>query len=432
MDGFQLVRECRNFCRRRAVQIQAGACLIDEVNRLVRQIAVGDIALGQGSCLLADCVRNVYAMEVFIVAAHTHQDFCGVCNRRFVDGNRLEAALECGVLFDIFAVFREGCRADHLNLAARECRLEDVCGVHRAFGIACADDVVHFVDDKDDVAERLDLVDEALHAAFKLSAELRARDKCRQVEQMDFLVFQLIRHLTLRNANGKPLCDRRLADARLADEARIVLLSAVENLDDTFGLAFASDDGIQLTQPCARRQIGAVRGQVLAFFRLFFLAAAVFFRFHSTAVLGSAAGRRVAVLREHLFEEREGMGAPEIKGVIRFLLCADLVIVFGFVVVFVVRIGVGERVHVGHFTGNLVEVVICNAHLAHQAVNRLETQLTGTFQAVAFIGCGTILHLGNKHDCHVFVAAGAKWHMHRDIFPFFGWDLGAFDFSDTP
>ena len=166
-------------------------------------------------------------MEGLVVRADAFQNLGGLRDRRFADVHRLEAALERGVLFDILAVLLEGGRADDLDVAARERGLQDVRGVHRAFRVARADDVVHLVDDKDDVAELFDLVDQALHAAFELAAELRARNERGQVKQMHFLVAHLERDAPLVDAHRKAFRHGGLADARLADQAGVVLLAAV-------------------------------------------------------------------------------------------------------------------------------------------------------------------------------------------------------------
>ena len=68
------------------------------------------------------------------------------------DQDRLEAALERRVLLDVLAVLVERGRADRAQLAAREHRLEQVGGVHRALGRAGADDRVQLVDEQDDLA----------------------------------------------------------------------------------------------------------------------------------------------------------------------------------------------------------------------------------------------------------------------------------------
>jgi hypothetical protein len=85
---------------------------------------------------------------------------------------------------------------------------------------------VELVDEQDDVAPLLDLLHHLLEALLELAAVLRARDERSEVERVDLLPLQELRHL----ACGDPLCepfdDGRLADARLADQNRVVLLAA--------------------------------------------------------------------------------------------------------------------------------------------------------------------------------------------------------------
>ena len=166
-------------------------------------------------------------MELFIVMRNTAQNRDRLFDRRFIDRHGLEAALERRVLFDIFAVLVKRCRADDLNLDAREGGLEDIRRVHRAFCVARANQVVHLVDDKDDVAELFDLVDEALHAAFKLAPELRARDERGQVHQIDLLTLQLVGYFLVYDPLRQSLGNRRFADAGLTDQTRVILLPPV-------------------------------------------------------------------------------------------------------------------------------------------------------------------------------------------------------------
>ena len=72
----------------------------------------------------------------------------GLLDRRLLDHHRLEAPLEGGVALDVLAVLVERGRADALQLAARQRRLEDVGGVDRAFGGAGADQRVQLVDEQ--------------------------------------------------------------------------------------------------------------------------------------------------------------------------------------------------------------------------------------------------------------------------------------------
>ena len=71
-----------------------------------------------------------------VALAQAAQDRDRLLDGRLVDEDRLEAPLEGGVLLDVLAVLVERRRADRVELAAREHRLEQVGGVHRAFGRA--------------------------------------------------------------------------------------------------------------------------------------------------------------------------------------------------------------------------------------------------------------------------------------------------------
>ena len=122
-----------------------------EIDRLVGQEAIGDVAMrehrrgDQGRVLDLDAVMDLVAL------AQAAQDADRVLDGRLADHDRLEAPLERGVLLDVLAVLVERGRADGVQLAAREHRLEHVGGVHRPFGGAGADDGVELVDEQDDL-----------------------------------------------------------------------------------------------------------------------------------------------------------------------------------------------------------------------------------------------------------------------------------------
>ena len=135
-------------------------------------------------------------------------------------------ALERGVALEVLAVLVERRRADGLDLPARERRLEDRGSVDRALGGACADEVVQLVDEQNDVAALGDLLHHLLQALLELTAVLRPGDERREVERVDLLALEDLRDLARGDARGEPFDDSGLADARLADEHRIVLLAA--------------------------------------------------------------------------------------------------------------------------------------------------------------------------------------------------------------
>ena len=71
---------------------------------------------------------------------------------RFIDHDRLETTLQRGVLFDVLAVLVQRGRADAVQLAAGQHGLEQVARIHRAVGLARADDGVQLIDEEDDLA----------------------------------------------------------------------------------------------------------------------------------------------------------------------------------------------------------------------------------------------------------------------------------------
>src|SRR5205823_2221405 len=87
------------------------------------------------------------------------QDRDRLDQRRLVDENWLEAALEGRILLDVLAVLVEGGRADALDLAASESGLEDVGGIDGAFRRAGTDQRVQLVDEEHHFAAGEDLYD---------------------------------------------------------------------------------------------------------------------------------------------------------------------------------------------------------------------------------------------------------------------------------
>ena len=181
--------------------------------------------------------------------------------RRLADHDRLEPALERRVLLDVLAILVERRRADGVQLAARQHRLEHVRRVHRPFGGARADDGVELVDEEDDLPVRVgDFLQHRLQPLLELAAVLRAGDERAHVERDDLLVLQPFGHVLPDDALREPFDDGRLADAGLADEHRVVLRPAREHLDDAADLVVAADDRIELA---LARELGEVAAVAL-------------------------------------------------------------------------------------------------------------------------------------------------------------------------
>jgi hypothetical protein len=165
---------------------------------------------------------------------------------RLLHVDRLEAPLERGVLLEVLAVLVAGRRADRLQLAASEHRLQDRRGVDGALRGAGADERVELVDEQHDVPARLDLLQDLLQALLEVAAIAAPRDERTEVERVDLLALQGLRNLAVHDVLREPLDDRRLADARLTDEDGVVLGAAGQHLHHALDLLRASDDGVEL------------------------------------------------------------------------------------------------------------------------------------------------------------------------------------------
>ena len=233
--------------------------LVDEVDRLVGQEAVGDVAVGEHRGGDERGVTDPDAVVRLVALLQAAQDADRVGDGRLTDEDGLEAPLERRVLLDVLAVLVERRRADGAQLAAREHRLEQVARRDGAFGRTCSDDRVELVDEEDDLAlARGDLLEHGLESLLELAAVLRAGDQRADVERPDALALQPFGDVARHDALREPLRDRRLPHSRLADQDRVVLRAAREHLDRAADLLVASDDRIELPLLRERREIATV------------------------------------------------------------------------------------------------------------------------------------------------------------------------------
>ena len=240
---------------------QLAGGFVHQVDGLVGQEAVGDVALGehgrghQGRVLDPDPVVHLVAL------LEPPQDGDGVFHGRLADQHRLEAPFESGVLFHVLAVFVEGGRAHYPQLAPGQHGFQHVGGIDRALGAARAHDGVHLVDEGDDLAFGIgDLLEHRLQALLELAPVLGAGHHGSDVEGHDALVLEALGHVARHDALRQPLGDGRLADARLADEDGVVLGPAAEDLDHAADLVVAPDDRVELA-PAG--QVGEVAAEAL-------------------------------------------------------------------------------------------------------------------------------------------------------------------------
>ena len=96
---------------------QAAAGLVDEVDGLVRQVAVGQVAVGQVGRGHQRLVGDGHRVVRLVPVAQALQDLDGEGHVGLLHLDRLEAPLEGGVLLQVLAVLVDGGGADGLQLA---------------------------------------------------------------------------------------------------------------------------------------------------------------------------------------------------------------------------------------------------------------------------------------------------------------------------
>ena len=240
-----------------AAQLHARGRLVDEVDRLVGQPVLGDVAVRQPRGRLERGIVDLDVVVGLVGRAQPAEDRHGLLDRGLLDHHGGEAARERAVALDR-AVFGQRRGADHPQLAAGEHRLEHVGGVHRALGLAGAEHGVQLVDEQDDPAlGRDDLGERGLHPLLELAAVLGAGEHAGEVKRHHPRLAQGLGHVAVGDPEGEALGDRGLADAGLADQHGVVLAPAGEDLDRLLDLVRAPDHGVD----AAVRRVG---GQVAA------------------------------------------------------------------------------------------------------------------------------------------------------------------------
>src|SRR6185437_4802175 len=96
---------------------------VDEVDRLVRQEPIADVAMRERRRSDDRVVGDAHAVVRLVPLLQAAQDGDRVLDRRLADVDRLKAPFEGRILFDMLPVFVQRRRADDAQLTAREQRL---------------------------------------------------------------------------------------------------------------------------------------------------------------------------------------------------------------------------------------------------------------------------------------------------------------------
>jgi hypothetical protein len=129
-----------------------------------------------------------------------------------------------------------------------------------ALGRTGTDQGVDLVDEQHHVAAGLDLLQHLLQALLEITAVPGAGHQRAEVQAVDLLVAQRLRHVAADDGLSQPLDAGGLADAGLADQHRIVLGPPRQHGHDPLDLGLPTDHRVQLVLP---RGLGVVPAELV-------------------------------------------------------------------------------------------------------------------------------------------------------------------------
>ena len=235
-----------------ALHAQLGSGLVHQVDGLVREEALGDVAARQLHGCHDGLVLDAHLVVVLVALLESAKDRYAACLVGLVHRHRLEAAFQRLVLLEVFLVLVERGGTDGAQFATGQCRLQDVGCVHRTRAVGTGpDECVYLVDEEDALTGRLyHVVDHPFEAFLKLAFILGASDECTHVERVHLLALEVLGHVATQYAVGEALHDGCLARTGFAYQYRIVFRAATEYLEYTAYLLVTANHRVQLAVLC--------------------------------------------------------------------------------------------------------------------------------------------------------------------------------------
>ena len=164
------------------LQMHFRADLVEGVDGLIREEAVGDIPLCQFDARLNGIV-GVADVVMFLVALFDIvQNFQRLFSRRGFDDDFLESAFQRTILLNGVAILVECRSTDTLDGASCQGGFENIGSIHRTGSRPGSDERMNLIHEYDDVRVGFKFFDQRFHTFFKLSAILCSGHNARHVE----------------------------------------------------------------------------------------------------------------------------------------------------------------------------------------------------------------------------------------------------------
>ena len=159
----------------------------------------------------------------------------------------LETTLQGSVLLYRVTILVEGCGSDALYCSTSQCRLHDICSIHRTRCRTGSDDGVYLVDKHYHVGVGLYLFHQGLQTLLKLSAIFRASYYSRHVEGVDTFAEEHRRGTVVGYLLCKALYDSTLTNAWLTYQYGVILFSAPQDLYHSLYLLLTAYTGVEFS-----------------------------------------------------------------------------------------------------------------------------------------------------------------------------------------
>ena len=156
---------------------KARAGLIDEVNRFIGKVAVGNVTISKVGRSNDGLVGDRYPVMRFVLVAHALENLNGVGQRWLFNLHRLEATLESGIFLNVLAVLIKGGGSNRLEFTTSQHWLQDRRCIDCALCGTGAHKGMNFIDKQNNVAASIDLLENFLQALFEVASITRAGDE---------------------------------------------------------------------------------------------------------------------------------------------------------------------------------------------------------------------------------------------------------------
>src|SRR5699024_6208476 len=133
-----------------------------------------------------------------------------------------------------------------LQFTAGQLRLEQGRRIDSAFCGTCADQGVDLVDEQDDIAALVNLLQHLLQALFEVTAVTGTGHPRTSIKRIHLLVLQGLWHLVVNNIERKTFNSGGLTYTWLTDKNWVVLGTAGQYLHNALNFGLASDNWVQL------------------------------------------------------------------------------------------------------------------------------------------------------------------------------------------